>query len=74
MTTDEDIEKKIGLSRADHKNRNIYNELPNGKIKPSTQDPTIWTDDDGRQWTLNAEQNAAYHQPMPVALAFVIEH
>lgn len=49
MTTDEDIEKKIGLSRADHENRNIYNELPNGKIKPSTQDPTIWTDDDGRQ-------------------------
>lgn len=72
--SDEEIEKEIGISRADHENRNLLNELPNGKIKPSKDDPTIWLDDDGREWKLNAEPNAAYHQPMSVPMAFVRAH
>ncbi len=72
--SDEEIEKKIGLSREDHENRNLLNELPNGKISPSAEDPTVWLDDDGREWKLNAEPNAAYHQPMPVPVAFVRAH
>ncbi len=69
--SDEQIEQETGLSREDHENRNQFNELPNGKIKPSSEDKSIWKDDDGRPWKLNAEPNAAYHQPYPVAIAFI---
>ena len=71
MPTDAEIEAEIGLSREDHENRNIYNELPKGKINPSPDDPTVWLDEDSRPWKLNKEQNAAYHQPMPVPVAFI---
>lgn len=70
-SADDEIEQRIGLSREDHENRNQLNELPKGKISPSAEDPTIWTDANNRPWKLNAEPNAAYHQPMPVAVAFV---
>jgi hypothetical protein len=46
MSSDKEIEQKIGLSRKDHENRNqlneLPNELPNGKLKPSAEDSTIW--------------------------------
>jgi hypothetical protein len=71
MSSDKEIEQKIGLSRKDHENRNQLNELPNGKLEPSAEDSTIWKDDDGRPWKLNAEPNAAYHQPMSVPVAFI---
>jgi len=71
QSTDDDIEQIIGLSRKEHENRNQLNELPKGKISPSAEDPTIWTDANNRPWKLNAEPNAAYHQPMPVAVAFI---
>jgi len=70
-STDKVIESRIKLSRKNHENRNQLNELPNGKLKPSLEDKTIWKDDEGRPWKLNAEPNAAYHQPMPVAIAFI---
>lgn len=69
--SDEEIFELINLSREDHENRNLLNELPNGTLKPSEEDYTIWKDDDGRPWKLNKEQNAAYHQPMPLVIAFV---
>ena len=68
---DQEIERRINLSRADHENRNQYNELPSGKLNPSPEDYTIWKDDKGRPWKLNAEPNAAYHQPMPKEIAFI---
>jgi hypothetical protein len=71
QSTDGEIEQRIGLSREDHENRNQLNELPKGKLTPSAEDPTIWKDDKGRPWKLNAEPNAAYHQPMPLAVAFI---
>jgi hypothetical protein len=74
MSSDEEIEQRIGLSREDHENRNQFNELPNGKLKPSEEDDSIWKDDNGRPWKLNAEPNAAYHQPMPVPIAFIRAH
>jgi hypothetical protein len=74
MASDDEIKEKTGLSREEHENRNEFNELPNGKIKPTEEDPTIWKDDDGRPWKLNAEPNAAYHQPMPVAIAYIKGH
>ena len=61
--SDEQIKQETGLSREDHENRNQFNELPKGKIKPSPEDKTIWTDDNGRPWKLNAEPNAAYTNP-----------
>jgi hypothetical protein len=42
MSSDKEIEQKIGLSRKDNENRNQLNELPNGKLKPSAEDSTIW--------------------------------
>ena len=33
--SDEQIKQETGLSREDHENRNQFNELPKGKIKPS---------------------------------------
>mmetsp|Transcript_33322 Transcript_33322/g.56476 ORF Transcript_33322/g.56476 Transcript_33322/m.56476 type:complete len:184 (-) Transcript_33322:134-685(-) len=72
--SDEQIKQETGLSREDHENRNQFNELPKGKIKPSPEDKTIWTDDDGRPWKLNAEPNAAYHQPYTVPIAFIRAH
>lgn len=72
--SDAEIEAETGLTRENHENRNIYNELPNGKLKPSPSDPTLWIDDDSRTWKLNAEPNAAYHQPMPLAVAFIRGH
>jgi hypothetical protein len=46
MSSDKEIEQKIGLSRKDHENRNQLNEhpneLPNGKLKSSAEDFTIW--------------------------------
>jgi hypothetical protein len=75
MATDREIEKIVlGLSRKDHEDRNLLNELPSGTMKPSMVDPTIWKDDAGRPWKLNAEPNAAYHQPMPLAIAFIRGH
>jgi hypothetical protein len=78
MSSDKEIEQKIGLSRKDDENRNQLNELPNeppnGKLKSSAEDSTIWKDDDGRPWKLNAEPNAAYHQPMSVPVAFIRAH
>lgn len=74
MSLDEQIEKRIGLSREDHENRNQLNELPKGTLTPSQEDCTIWKDDDGRPWKLNAEPNAAYHQPMSVPMAFIRAH
>jgi len=71
LRSDEEIEKQIGLSRQNHENRNELNELPTGKLRPSPEDKSEWKDDDGRTWKLNKEQNAAYHQPMPVWVAFV---
>ena len=71
MASDDEIKEKTGLSREDHENRNEFNELPNGKIKPSGEDPTIWKDEDGRPWKLCAEQNAAHHQPMHLYIAFI---
>ena len=71
---DEEVEALIGLSRKDHEYRNIHNELPNGKLKPSPEDYTIWIDDDSRPWKLNAEAYSAYHQPMPLAVAFIRGH
>eukprot|EP00957_Ditylum_brightwellii_P049506 3754667-Ditylum_brightwellii.AAC.1 len=62
------------LTTEEHINRNEYNQLPNGKIKPSLADPTIWLDDNDRPWKLNAEPNAAYHQPYPVPVAFIRAH
>lgn len=53
------------------KNRNTLNELPSGKIKPTPDDNTLWIDDNDRLWKLNPEPAAAYHQPMPVPVAFV---
>ena len=72
--SDEQMKQETGISREDHENRNQFNELPNGKIKPSPEDKTIWTDDDGRPWKLNSEPYAAYHQPNPVAIAFIQAH
>ncbi len=74
VADDDKVEEETCLSRADHKNRNMFNELPNGKIKPSAEDDTVWKDADGREWKLNAKRNAAYHQPMPVWVAFVWAH
>jgi len=68
---DKDTEARTNLSREDHENRNQFNELPNGMLKPSLEDASIWLDDDDRPWKLNAEPNAAYHQPMPLAIAFI---
>ena len=68
---DKDTKARTNLSREDHENRNQFNELPNGMLKPSLEDASIWLDDDDRPWKLNAEPNAAYHQPMPLAIAFI---
>ena len=72
--SDQEIQQLTGLSREEHENRNELNELPKGLIKPSPEDPTIWKDDDGRPWKLNAEPNAAYHQPYPVPVAFILAY
>jgi len=72
--SEEEIEKETGLSREDHENRNQFNELPTGLLKPSPEDKTIWKDDNGRPWKLNAEPNAAYHQPYPLAIAWIRAH
>jgi hypothetical protein len=68
---DAKIEEMLGVSRADHENRNQFNELPNGKLNPSPEDETIWKDDDGRPWKLNAEQLAAYHQETWFVFAYI---
>ena len=68
---DASIEERLGVSRADHENRNQFNELPNGKLNPSPEDETIWKDDDGRPWKLNAEQLAAYHQETWFVFAYI---
>mmetsp|Transcript_28316 Transcript_28316/g.32554 ORF Transcript_28316/g.32554 Transcript_28316/m.32554 type:complete len:187 (-) Transcript_28316:125-685(-) len=67
--SDDDIEKRIGLSRKDHENRIMLNELPKGKITPSVDDPTIWKDEDGRPWKLNPDEIAVYHQPTNIVSA-----
>ena len=41
MPSDQEIEIRINLSRADHENRNQYNELPIGKLNLSPEDYTI---------------------------------
>lgn len=74
MLTDEEIEQQIGLSREAHENRNKLNELPTGLLNPSPSDPTIWKDEKGRPWKLNAEPNAAYHQPTSVPVSFIKAH
>jgi hypothetical protein len=74
MSSDKEIEQQIGLSREDHENRNKLNELPAGLMNPSPSDPTLWMDEKGRPWKLNAEPNAAYHQPTGVAVSFVKAH
>lgn len=61
----------LSISRKEHEDRNQFNELPKGKIKPSPEDPTMWKDEAGRPWKLNGESNAVYHQPYPVPVAFV---
>jgi len=71
LKADEETQELTGLSRAEHGNRNQRNELPKGQLTATAEDPTMWKDEDGREWKLNAEQNAAYHQPMPVWIAFV---
>lgn len=71
LKADEETQELTGLSREEHENRNQRNELPKGKLKATAEDPTMWKDEDGREWKLNAEQNAAYHQPMPVWIAVV---
>jgi len=67
---DADIEKETGVSRQMHEDRNELNELPAGKLKV-TEDKTLWKDDNGRLWKLNPDHAAAYHQPMPLAVAFI---
>jgi len=69
--SDEDIEAETGVSREEHENRNQYNEFPTGKVRRTPDDPTIWIDEDKRVWKLNLEPNAAFHQPMPLPIAFI---
>jgi hypothetical protein len=67
---DAETEKETGVSRQMHEDRNKLNELPAGKLKV-TEDKTLWKDDNGRLWKLNPDYAAAYHQPMPLAVAFI---
>ena len=70
MSTDEEVLAETGISREQHENRNMLNELPQGKMKPTKDhDPLMYEDEDGRQWRLNPDFNAAYHQPMPLWFA-----
>jgi hypothetical protein len=68
---DKEIEENTGISREKHENRNELNELPVGKLKPNKEDKTLYTDDNGRAWKLNADFNASYHQPMHLYVAAV---
>ena len=69
--TDKEIEEETGLSRAEHENRNEFNELPTGKMAPSAEDPTLWKDEKGRPWKKIEDPYSAYHQPMHLYVAFV---
>ena len=68
---DKEIEEKTGISREKHENRNELNELPVGQLKPSKEDNTMYTDDNGRLWKLNPNLAASYHQPMHLYVAAV---
>lgn len=61
----------LALSKEAHENRNIYNELPKGVMVPTAEDNTLWVDEAGRDWKQIEDPFTAYHQPMPVPVAFV---
>lgn len=65
--SDDEIEAKIGCSRARHENRNgEINDLPTGKmkIKDPSKDKMLYVDDAGREWRRNPDIFSSYHQPM----------
>jgi len=71
---DEKTFAATGISREDHENRNMLNELPTGLLRLKKDDERFYEDDAGRSWRLSPDPTAAYHQPYPLAIAFIRAH
>lgn len=70
-SNDAEIEKKTGISREQHENRNDLNELPTGKLKSTDDKEQFYKDDADRVWRRTADLYASYHQPFPKNLAII---
>lgn len=53
----------ICLSKEEHENRNQFNELPSGLLKPSPDNKEVWVDEKWREWKKYSDPQSAYHQP-----------
>jgi hypothetical protein len=68
---DLETELETGIDRETHENRNDKNELPVGKLTITPEDKMIYVDGAGRKWKRYPDHQAAYHQPIPVAIAYL---
>jgi hypothetical protein len=71
VLNDLDIELETGIDRETHENRNDKNELPTGKLTITPEDKMIYVDEAGRKWKRYPDRLAAYHQPIPLAIAWL---